>query len=51
MHSNLVGDLKTVFSALPYFGFTNSGITPPVLVKLEKYSGSLKTRVFVFPGK
>lgn len=51
MHSSLVGALKTLLSAFAYFGFTNSGITPPVLVKFSTYSGILNTKVFVFPGK
>jgi hypothetical protein len=46
-----VGDLKIVFSALAYLGLTNSGITPPVLSRLSQYSGILKTRVLVLPGK
>jgi hypothetical protein len=51
MHSKRVGVLKTVFSAFAYLGFTNSGITPPVLSRLLQYSGILNTRVLVFPGK
>jgi hypothetical protein len=51
MHSRRVGDLKMVFSEFAYFGLTNSGITPPVLSRLSQYSGILKTRVFVLPGK
>ena len=50
MHSSLVGDLNSVFSAFAYFGFTNSFITPPDYYRFSTYSGSLKTSVFVLPG-
>ena len=44
-------DLYSPSISLAYLGLTNSGITPPVLSRLSQYSGILKTRVLVFPGK
>jgi hypothetical protein len=46
-----VAALKTVLSAFAYLGLTNSGITPLDFSRVTTYSGILKTRVLVFPGK
>ena len=50
MHSNRVGFLNCVRSALAYFGLTNSGIEPPVASSALAYGASESTSVLTLPG-
>ena len=50
MHSSRAGLLKVVFVASLYFGFTNSGITPPLASSCSAYGASAKISWLIEPG-